>query len=314
MKTLVLGGTGFIGSYVVDRLLAGGHKVRVFSRSQERFRSPLSEVDYRLADFNDIPALVEALSGIDVVYHLISTTTPGTSNQDPIFDIQSNLAASVRLMQLIRDSGVRRLVYLSSGGTVYGIPEILPIPEEHPLRPICSYGIVKVAVENYLHMFQKLHGLDYVVIRASNPYGERQGHYGVQGVIGTFLNKILQGEELEIWGDGGLVRDFVYVKDLADLCVVAGESDKSGVYNGGSGKGHSIEEVRGCVEQAVGRKVSVKRRASRDFDVPRVVLDISKASRDFNWHPEMDLATGIKITWDDIAKSAGRSADMGGEI
>jgi UDP-glucose 4-epimerase len=258
-----------------------------------------------LADFTDIPALIEALSGVDVVFHLISTTTPATSNQDPIFDVESNLVATVRLIQLIRDSGVRRLVYLSSGGTVYGIPETLPIPEEHQLRPICSYGIVKVAVENYLYMFQQLHGLDYVVLRASNPYGERQGHYGVQGVIGTFLNKTLKGEELEIWGDGGLVRDFVYVKDLAGLCVAAGESDKVGVYNAGSGKGHSIEEVKGYVEQAVGRKVVVNRRESRNFDVPKVVLDISKASHAFNWRPEVDLAAGIKITWDTMAHSAG---------
>ncbi|MCK4838871.1 MAG: NAD-dependent epimerase/dehydratase family protein [Desulfobulbaceae bacterium] len=304
MKTLVLGGTGFIGSYVVDRLLASGHEVRVFSRTPEQFRSPLAEVDYRLADFNDIPALEEALSGVDVVFHLISTTTPATSNQDQIFDIESNLVATVKLIQLIRDSGVRRLVYLSSGGTVYGIPEMLPIPEEHPLRPICSYGIVKVAVENYLHMFQQLHGLDYVVLRASNPYGERQGHYGVQGVIGTFLNKTLKGEELEIWGDGGVVRDFVYVKDLAALCVAAAESDKVGVYNGGSGRGHSIEEVRGYVEEAVGRKLLVIRRESRNFDVPKVVLDIKKASHAFNWRPTVDLATGIKITWDMMTNSA----------
>ncbi len=314
MKTLVLGGTGFIGSYVVDRLIAQGHQVRVFSRAAERFRSPLPEVDYRLADFNDIPALIEALDGVDVVFHLISTTTPATSNVDPIFDLESNLVNTVRLLQLIRDSGVRKLVYLSSGGTVYGIPEILPISEEHPLRPICSYGVVKVAVENYLHMFHQLYGLDYVVLRASNPYGERQGHYGVQGVIGTFLNKIMKGEELEIWGDGGLVRDFLYVEDLAGLCVAAGESDKVGVYNGGSGKGHSIEEVRGFVEQAVGRKVPVNRRESRNFDVPRVVLDISKAGRDFNWRPDVDLAAGIKITWDKIADSAGRAEGMGGKI
>lgn len=304
MKTLVLGGTGFIGSYVVDRLLACGHQVRVFSRSPEKFRSPLPEVDYRLAGFDDTPALMEALSGVDVVFHLISTTVPVTSNQDPVFDIDSNLINTVRLLQLLRDSNVQKLVYLSSGGTVYGIPETLPIPEEHPLSPICSYGVVKVAVENYLYMFQQLYGLDYVVLRASNPYGERQGHFGVQGVIGTFLNKTLKGEELEIWGDGGLIRDFIYAKDLAGLCVAAGESDKVGIYNGGSGEGHSIEEVKGFVEQAIGRKVSVNRRESRNFDVPKVVLDISKASREFNWRPEVDLATGIKITWDMMAGSA----------
>jgi UDP-glucose 4-epimerase len=305
MKALVLGGTGFIGSFVVDRLLAQGHQVRVFSRTPEIFRAPLLAVDYRMANFDDLPALTDALRGVDLVFHLISTTIPGTSNQDPVFDIESNLVATVQLIQRIRDSGVRKLVYLSSGGTVYGIPETLPIPEDHPLRPICSYGIVKVAVENYLHMFQQLYGLDYVVIRASNPYGERQGHFGTQGVIGTFLNKTLKGEELEVWGDGELIRDFVYGEDLARLCVAAGASDKIGVYNAGSGAGHSIKGIIACVEEAVGRKVVVNFRASRNFDVPKVVLDISKASREFGWRPEVDLASGIKMTWDLMAEAAG---------
>jgi UDP-glucose 4-epimerase len=297
MKALVLGGTGFIGSHVVDRLLAAGHQVRVFSRSPERFRQPLPEVDYRLADFDNIPALVEALTGIEVIFHLLSTTVPSTSNRDPVFDIESNLSGTVRLLQAIRESGVGRLVYLSSGGTVYGVPETVPIPENHPLRPICSYGIVKVAVENYLHMFQQLHGLDYIVMRPSNPYGERQGHFGVQGIIGTFLHKLRKGEELEVWGDGSLVRDYLHVEDLARLCVAAAESDRVGIYNGGSGRGHSVREVLDCIEQVVGRPLPVRWREGRKFDVPRVVLDITKARNDFAWEPEIDLATGIARTW-----------------
>jgi len=305
MKVLVLGGTGFIGSHVVDRLLSSGHVVRVFSRSPERFRQPLAQVDYRLADFDNIPALVEALTGVDVVFHLISTTVPSTSNRDPVFDIESNLAGSVRLLQTLRESGVRRLVYLSSGGTVYGVPETIPIPESHPLHPICSYGIVKVAVENYLHMFHQLYDLDYVVLRPSNPYGERQGHFGVQGIIGTFLNKLRQGEELEVWGDGSLVRDYLYVEDLARLCVAAAESDRVGVYNVGSGRGYTVREVLECIEQAVGRPLPVCWREGRKFDVPKVILDIAKARRDFAWNPEIDLAGGIGRTWELLNRTSG---------
>jgi UDP-glucose 4-epimerase len=301
MQALVLGGTGFIGSYVVDQLRGRGHRVRVFSRSGERCRPPLPDVDYRAASFDDLAALHDALKGVDVVYHLISTTVPSTSNLDPVFDIESNLVATVGLLQAMLDAGVRKVVYLSSGGTVYGIPEKLPIPEEHPLNPICSYGVVKVAVENYLYMFRELYGLDYTVLRASNPYGERQGHYGIQGVIATFLHKAGKGEELEIWGDGGLIRDFIYVADLAGLCVAAGESDKVGVYNAGSGVGHSINEIVSFVERAVGRELTVKRRESRNFDVPKVVLDISKARREFDWRPEVELAAGIRKTWEIIA-------------
>jgi UDP-glucose 4-epimerase len=294
---MVLGGTGFIGSHLVDRLLADGHQVRVFSRSPERFRAPVADVDYRQANLADIPALVEALAGVEVVYHLISTTVPATSNLDPLFDIESNLVTMVRLLQIIRESGVRRLVYLSSGGTVYGPPQVLPIPESHPLRPLCSYGIVKVAAENYLHMFHRLHGLDYLVLRASNPYGERQGHYGVQGIIGTFLNQLRRGEELEVWGDGSLVRDFIHVADLVRLCALAGTSDRVGIYNAGSGSGHSIRQILACIEQAVGHPVPVNWRAGRPFDVPEVVLDISRTEAEFNWRPEIDLAGGIRRTW-----------------
>ena len=148
MKTLVLGGTGFIGTSVVDCLLAAGHQVRVLSRSAERFRSPVPGVDYRLVDFSDIPALVEAVAGVDVVFHLISTTVPSTSNRAPVFDIESNLVNTVHLLNIIRESPGCRLVYLSSGGTVFGVPQQIPIPEEHPLQPICSYGIIKVAMNS----------------------------------------------------------------------------------------------------------------------------------------------------------------------
>ncbi len=301
MRALVLGGTGFIGSHLVDRLLARGHKVRVFSRAPERFRDPLSGVDYRQAGFDDIPALAEAISGVDVVYHLISTTVPATSNRDPVFDIESNLAATVRLLKLLSESEVKKLVYLSSGGTVYGIPDSVPIPESHRLAPICSYGIVKVAVENYLRMFHRSHGLDYVIIRPSNPYGPRQGHFGVQGVIGTFLGRIAGGEELEVWGDGSLVRDFVYITDLADLCVSAGEGDGTGVYNGGSGTGCSIAEVIGIMEKVIGRRLEVQYRPGRGFDVPRVILDIAAARRDFAWAPKIGIEEGIRRTWEEMA-------------
>ena len=303
MKTLVLGGTGFIGSSLVDQLLAAGHRVRVFSLSPELFRPPLPGVDYRLASLDNIPALVEALAGVEVVYHLISTTVPATSNRDPVFDIESNLVGTVRLLQAARDSGVRRLVYLSSGGTVYGVPQILPIPESHPLNPICSYGIVKVAAENYLHMFHRLYGLGYVVLRVSNPYGERQGHYGVQGIIGTFLNKLRRGEELEVWGDGSLVRDYLHVDDLARLCLAVGFSDRVGVYNAGSGQGHSVRQVLEFMGQAVGRPLPVVWREGRGFDVPKVVLDIGRAQADFAWRPEIDLADGIRRTWERLAQT-----------
>lgn len=297
MKTLVLGGCGFIGSHLVDGLLAAGHKVRVFDRSPKLYRVPLANVDYRFGDFADAPFLAEALEGVEVVYHLISTTVPSTSNLDPMADVRSNLINTLQLLQLMVQKNIPKIVFLSSGGTVYGIPETVPIPESHPLRPICSYGVVKVAIENYLFMFHQLHGLEYVVLRASNPYGERQGHVGVQGVIGSFMAKILAIEPIEIWGDGSVVRDFIYVSDLAELCVLAAQSKKSGIYNAGSGVGHSINEIVSAFMEVTGQTIEPVYRAGRGYDVPSVVLDIMGAKSAFEWSPQIDLRDGIERSW-----------------
>ena len=155
MRVLAIGGNGFIGSHVVDRLLAHGHSVRVFDRQPERFRAPLAGVDYRFGDFADKMALVEALTGVDAVFHLLSTTLPGTADLDPKTDIHDNLLGAIALFELMHGLGLRRILFLSSGGTVYGIPETIPIPETHALRPINSYGIVKASIEHYLEMYRR---------------------------------------------------------------------------------------------------------------------------------------------------------------
>ena len=198
-RILVLGGNGFIGSHLVKALVATGLPVRVLSRSRHQFEQPVQGVDYRYADFADSVRVAEALIDVDVVVHLISTTVPSTANLDPVADVRGNLIASISLLQQMRELGVNRMVYLSSGGTVYGNAKIIPIPEEHERAPLSSYGIVKVAIENYITMFSSLYGLQSLIIRASNPYGPLQGHFGVQGVIATFFQRIISGEEICIW-------------------------------------------------------------------------------------------------------------------
>jgi len=191
MKALVLGGGGFLGSHLVDELLKKNHDVRVLDRAAEQYRTTPDAVDYRLGDFADPAVVAEALQDIDTVYHLASATVPSTSNLDPAADITANLVPGVRLFEQLVRLGVRRIVFLSSGGTVYGDPKLMPVAVEHPVSPLCSYGVVKVATEHYLHMFQELYGLSPTILRASNPYGPRQGHLGVQGAIATFLNRLL---------------------------------------------------------------------------------------------------------------------------
>jgi UDP-glucose 4-epimerase len=298
MKVLVIGGSGFIGSHVVDRLLAHGHSVRVFDRRPERFRAPLPGVDYRFGEFADEMTLVEALSGIDVVYHLVSTTVPGTADLDPKIDVRDNLIGTINLLESMQRLGLSRILFLSSGGTVYGIPEVVPIPETHALRPINSYGIVKAAIEHYLEMYRRTRGFSPVIVRASNPFGPRQAHSGVQGVVSTFLRRILVGEPIEIWGDGTVVRDYLEVSDLAELCVRAGTSDREGAYNAGSGHGLSVNEVVEAVRKVMVSDFKVVHKPGRPIDVPRSVLDCSRAKNDFGWECKIGFDSALRSTWD----------------
>jgi UDP-glucose 4-epimerase len=293
MRILVLGGSGFIGSHVVDDLLVSGHEVRIYSQAAENRRLLIPEVKYYAGDFANTLLLAEAMQGVDAVVHLISTSVPSTSNADPIRDIQSNLQNSVRLFQLMRAENVKRIIFFSSGGTVYGKPSILPIPESHPLNPICSYGIVKVAIEKYMGMFEELYGLQPLIIRASNPYGPRQGHEGAQGVISTFLHRVLSGEKIMIWGDGSVKRDYIYISDLARFCGLAIKSNESGVFNVGSGKGKTLNELVHSLENVTGKKAMVEYKPSRRFDVPEVVLAIDNAKNTFNWQPEVSFEEGL---------------------
>lgn len=297
MHVLVVGGCGFLGSHIVDVLLERGCSVRVLDRRPEAFRPPLPSVEYVMGDFSDAVLLSEALMGTDAVVHLVSTTVPSTSNLDPVSDIKGNLIATVRMLEVMRAVGVSNIVYLSSGGTVYGIPRTDPIAEDHPLQPVSSYGIVKTAIEKYLHMESYLHGLRYCTLRASNPYGPRQGHGGVQGVIGTYLWRVARGEPIEVWGDGSVVRDFIYVRDIAELCVTALYSDTSGVFNAGYGEGASILDIIAMIERTVGRPLTPTFKPGRNFDVPRAVLDIKRVRQELDWAPKVTLEEGIQRSW-----------------
>ncbi len=297
MRVLVLGGCGFIGSHLVDALLALNLNVRVFDRGPEKYRAPLDDVDYVFADFRDINRLYEALVDVDVVVHLISATVPTTAALDTQADVGGNLLPSLALFEAMLKLSVRRIVYASSGGTVYGAPEIVPTPEIHPLRPINSYGIVKVAIESYLAMYARAHGLEATIIRPSNPYGPRQGHTGVQGVVATFMNQVLNDETIHVWGDGSVVRDYVYVEDLASLFAAAVVSGASGVFNGGSGIGVSINDVIAGIGTVTGQRLRVTYQPSRSIDVPRSILDVGAAKRHLGWEPKVTFPEGLERTW-----------------
>jgi len=297
MKALVLGGCGFIGSHLVDALLKAGHQVRVLDHSSEKFREALPGVEYRFAELSDDAALDAAIAGMDIILHTVSTSLPETSNRDPEADIRGNLISMLHVLDHMRTHNVQRIVYLSSGGTVYGNTDIVPTPETQLLNPVCSYGIVKLAIEKYLFMYQQLYDLQPVVIRPANPYGPRQNPEGIQGAISTFTSRIMRKQPVQIWGDGSIIRDFFHVEDLARFCVLAAESKQTGIFNVGSGSGCSIRSLVDIIAQVSGLTPEIDFKPARSFDVKNVVLDIHKAEACFGWKPEISMQQGINGYW-----------------
>lgn len=301
MNILVLGGSGFVGSHLIDKLRSHGHRVRVFDKNDEYYRKPIPGIEYCHGDFENHGLVSDALRDIDWVFHLISTTLPKTSNDDFAFDVRSNVMESISLFEKCVAGGVKKVVFLSSGGTIYGNPRKLPVKEDSPQNPICSYGVTKLMIEKYLFLFNQLYGLKSVILRPSNVYGPRQNPNGIQGIIPVFLGKFRRGEPIEIWGDGKIVRDYIYVEDLVEgiyraACVEASYA----TWNLGSGRGHSINEILRIIRRVVGCKIDVRYGEKRPFDVQRLYLDIDKAKKELSWKPETSLADGIKKTWEFI--------------
>lgn len=300
MKVLVIGGNGFIGSHLVTALRMRGDEVAVLDRFPPRSDIDWHEVRYYLGDFYDRAILDKVLPGIDQVYHLASSTVPGSADADPVADIQGNLLGTHELLAAMRSHGARRLCYFSSGGTVYGNPDRVPVAESHPLRPISSYGIVKVAVEQYLTMFQRQGWLDPVIIRPSNPYGPRQSTSGIQGAIASFLGKAKDGGIVNIWGDGTVIRDYIYVDDLVELAIKAARQNINCTVNAGSGEGHSLNDICALIRAVTKLELPVEFQPGRAFDVKQIVLDVSAARRLFEWCPRTALADGIACTWNSL--------------
>lgn len=301
MNMLLLGGNGFIGSHLVDKLLAEGHAVRVFDKYGELYRQPIRGVDYRFGDFGNRGLLTDALKDIDQVFHLISTTLPKTSNDDPVFDVLSNVVETIFLLEQSVASNIKKIIFISSGGTVYGRADALPIREDCPTNPECSYGITKLTIEKYLALFYALYGLDYVIVRPANAYGQRQNPNNIQGAISVFLGRLFQDETIEVWGDGEIVRDYLYVSDLVDGIYRASTlSPPSRIYNLGSGTGYSLNDIIRSINAVTGRQLRVEYKARRNFDIPAICLDTSLAKKELGWAAVTPLVEGIGKTWEFI--------------
>lgn len=303
-KILVLGGAGFIGANVTHKLVQEGYKVRVFTRagrSVKNLAAVLPEIELVYGDYMDEVALRKAMQGIDSVIHLISTTFPGTSSDIGTYDIFSNLIPAIRVLENCLNNGIKKLVYASSGGTIYGESDGI-INENNPLEPKSIYGLSKKNIESYLSFFAQNTDLNIQIMRLSNPFGPYQNPYGAQGIIASAFRSILDGTPFRVLGDGQIIRDYIYIDDVVDAVLKALETSESATVNISSGAGKSILTILDSIEQISGKKLIKEFLPARKGDVSKNILDNTKAKALYNWQPKTPFNEGLIKTWKWIEK------------
>lgn len=299
-RCCVIGGAGFIGRPVVQLLKEAGREVVIIDRGP----APAKEVGvtYYQGDYTDRSFLETVLADVDEVIHLAYASIPKTSFDDPFADLLQNVPPALVLFDVAAAVHVRKLVVISSGGTVYGHAQSLPISETHPTNPISPYGITKLAIEKYAGLYFELKGLPVVVVRPANAYGEEQRPFTGQGFIATAVASVLQGKEITVFGETGGIRDYIHVQDIASGIVAALEYGTPGeCYNLGTGVGTSTKEIiekLGTYAQAKSLSIHAKYQPARKFDVVGNILDITKITQETGWKPTITLDEGLQKTWE----------------
>jgi UDP-glucose 4-epimerase len=303
---IVIGANGFLGSSLTDELVARGHSVTAFDRFSGVERRFTSDARIVAGDFLDRGAVAAAVAGHEFVFHFLSTTTPATADDEPARDARDNLAPSIDLFSACVAGGVRRVVFASTGGSIYGEKTADVLTEDMTPEPISPYAIGKLAIEGYLAYFRRKHGLESTSFRISNPYGPRQRSNRAQGVIPTFLEKAATGEAVPVWGDGSSVRDYVYVDDAIRMIVDTVDATPAhAVYNIGSGVGTSLTELLAVIGEVTGAHPAIDYRPEPATFVHRSVLDTGRYRGEFGPAAARTLREGIGQTW---AELGGRGA------
>ncbi|HMI09807.1 MAG TPA: NAD-dependent epimerase/dehydratase family protein [Candidatus Saccharimonadales bacterium] len=309
-NTLVLGANGFIGSHLVDSLAKKGYNVRAFDRfsSGNVIFNQYDNIEMFPGNYLNTDDLKNALKDIDYVFHFISTTTPASAENDPIIDIDTNIRMSVELFRMCVELGVKRVIFASTGGAIYGNSNgDEPHKEEDTPFPVSPYAIGKLTIEHYLRYFRVKHKLDSVTFRISNPYGERQPFHRKQGVIPIFLENIYRELPINVMGDGSMVRDYIYVKDLTDMITDVFEKPlMNHTYNLGSGEGKSVNDIVDAIEQVLHKKALIKHSETPSTFLPKVILDTSRFVSEFSETPVTSLHEGVAATYNYIKQEIDR--------
>lgn len=296
------GAAGFIGSHLVDRLIADGYSVTgIDDLSSGKLDNLPSGFDLRKMDIRDLEVqTVVAELRPDIVFHLAAQISVSISAREPQLDADVNIGGALNLFEGIRAVGdkVTKIVYVTSGGTAYGDPEIIPADESTPVRPLSPYGASKLAVETYLPIYEKLCDLQYSIIRLANVYGPRQDPHGEAGVVAIFAKAMLAGKPLTVFGDGNDERDYIYVQDVVDAISRAAEGTLPGPFNVGTGIGTSTNRIFEVIAQHCGHTEVASHGPDRPGDINRISLDPSKAKRELGWVPQISLEDGLKTTVD----------------
>ena len=302
-RSLILGGAGFIGSNLARRLVAQGEEVRIFTRpsfSVSNIEGILDKIEVVYRDFMDDVALRNAIQNVDTVYHLISTTFPSMTVESSFYDVLSNLLPTIRLVEICLANGVKKIIYASSGGTIYGDPQTIPITEDHPLVPKSAYGQSKLTIENHLNFYARSTSLDVNILRVANPYGPGQKLLGVQGLVAVAMGCAYYGRTLKLYGEGKAVRDYIYIDDVIDAMLLAATHPGSSVVNISAATGHSVMEIVQAVEEISGRTIVKEFIPDRPGDVQVNILDNQKACQLYGWTPKTAFKDGLVKTWEHI--------------
>jgi UDP-glucose 4-epimerase len=294
---LLLGGGGFIGRALARRLCEKNFNVHILSK-----HFPAREIEPNMmfyqGNLDDKKILERVLPECRTVIHLASSTTPGSSSRQPALEADKNIAPTLRFLDILQSYKNVHIIFVSSGGTLYGNPESIPVDERHPINPLSFHGAGKAALETFLRTFSILPGQSITIVRPSNVYGPGQTLRSGFGVVRTMLEHVLRGSVMEIWGDGLSIRDYLYIDDMLSALIrlIDFPRDK-GTYNVGSGIGYSLNQLKEIIESVCGKKLVTVYRPSRKSDVRAIVLDSSRLMKKTKWQPTVSLEQGIELIW-----------------